>query len=96
MFIPFTICVVNAGPPDFTNETLMLGTACGKIRAEKRNLWRKLNMRKVLPVILILLGIVEIIIAVMNIKMPIIVAILLGVMFIALGVKTLLDASKKK
>ena len=53
-------------------------------------------MRKVLPVILILLGIVEIIIAVMNIKMPIIDAILLGVMFIALGVKTLLDASKKK
>lgn len=50
-------------------------------------------MKKILPIILILLGIVEIIIAVTNIK--IIAAIALGIIFIALGAKTLLDAGKK-
>lgn len=53
-------------------------------------------MKKVLPVLLILLGIAEIILALMDIKMPILIAIVLGVMFIALGVQSLLDASKKK
>lgn len=53
-------------------------------------------MKRILPVILILLGIAEIIIAVMDIEMPIIITIVLGVIFIALGVKTLLDAVKKK
>ncbi len=52
-------------------------------------------MRKILPIILILLGIAEIILAVMDIEMPILIAIVLGVMFVALGVKTLLDACKK-
>lgn len=52
-------------------------------------------MKRLLPVMLILMGIAEIIIAVMDIKMPIIIATILGIMFIALGVKTLLDASKK-
>lgn len=53
-------------------------------------------MKRILPVILILLGVAEIIIAVMDIEMPIIITIVLGVIFIALGVKTLLDAVKKK
>ncbi len=53
-------------------------------------------MNKVLPVILILLGIVEIIIAVMDIQMPILAAIVIGIVFIALGVKTLVDVRKKK
>ncbi len=53
-------------------------------------------MRKVLPLILILLGVAEIIIAVLDIKMPVIIAAVLGVMLIALGVKTLFDAGKRK
>lgn len=53
-------------------------------------------MKKVLPIILILLGIVEIIIAVMDIQMPILAAIVIGIVFIALGVKTLVDVCKKK
>lgn len=53
-------------------------------------------MKRILPVILILLGVAEIIIAVMDIEMPIIITIVLGVIFIALGVKTLLDAAKKQ
>lgn len=54
------------------------------------------NMKKVLPIILILLGIAEIIIAVMDIKMPIMVAVVLGIVFIALGIKTLFDIRKRK
>lgn len=54
------------------------------------------DMRKILPIILILLGIAEIVLAVMDVKPPIIVAVALGGIFIALGVKTLLDAGKKK
>lgn len=53
-------------------------------------------MKKVLPIILILLGIAEIIIAVMDIKMPIMVAVVLGIVFIALGIKTLFDIRKRK
>lgn len=53
-------------------------------------------MKKILPIILILLGIAEIVIAVMDIKMPIIIAIALGILFIAFGVKAFLDASQKK
>ncbi len=53
-------------------------------------------MKKVLPVILILLGIAEIVIALMDIKMPIIIALVLGVIFIATGIKVLLDAAKAK
>ncbi len=51
-------------------------------------------MRKLLPIILIILGIAEIIIALADIKMPVLIAIVLGVMFIGLGVKALLDARK--
>ncbi len=53
-------------------------------------------MNKVLPIILILLGIAEIIIAVMDIQMPILAAIVIGIVFIVLGIKTLVDVCKKK
>lgn len=53
------------------------------------------NMRKILPAILILLGILEMIIAFMDIKKPLISAVVLGVLFIAFGVKALLDSQKK-
>lgn len=53
-------------------------------------------MKKVLPIILILLGIAELILAVMDIKLPIVIAVILGVLFITLGVKTLLDNKKKQ
>lgn len=52
-------------------------------------------MKRILPIILIVLGIVEIVIALMDIKMPIIIAIVLGMIFIGLGVKTLINAKKK-
>lgn len=52
-------------------------------------------MKGILPIILIVLGIVEIVIALMDIKMPIIIAIVLGIIFIGLGAKTLIDAKKK-
>lgn len=51
-------------------------------------------MKRVLPIILIILGIVEIAIALMDIKMPIIIAVVLGIIFIGLGVKTLIDAKR--
>ena len=53
-------------------------------------------MKRMLSIILISVGIVEIIIAVIDVKMPILIAIALGIVFIVLGVKTLLDVSKKK
>lgn len=53
-------------------------------------------MKRILPIILILIGLTEIILVVMDIKMPIIIQIVLGIIFIALGVKTLIDTSKKK
>lgn len=53
-------------------------------------------MNKVLSILLILLGIAEIIIAVMDVKMPILVAVFMGIVFVALGVKTLVDIGKKE
>lgn len=53
-------------------------------------------MKKILYVILILLGIVEIVIAFIGVKMPLPIAILLGVVFITFGVKALPNASRKK
>ena len=53
-------------------------------------------MKRILPVILILTGIAEIIISVMDIRMPVMIAIVLGILLIALGVKILLDINKKK
>lgn len=53
-------------------------------------------MKGILPIILILIGLTEIIVSVMDIKMPVIISMVLGVIFIALGVKTLIDISKKK
>lgn len=46
-------------------------------------------MKRILPVILILVGIVEIIIAVMDIRIPVVAAIVLGMVLIASGVKAL-------
>ena len=51
-------------------------------------------MKRILPIILIIIGIMEMVIALMDIKMPIIIAIVLGIIFISLGVKTLIDAKK--
>lgn len=51
-------------------------------------------MKKILPIVLILIGIAEIVVAVLGVKMPIFVAIVMGVVFIALGVKTLIDIGK--
>ncbi|MDE7354181.1 MAG: hypothetical protein K2O06_14210 [Acetatifactor sp.] len=53
-------------------------------------------MKRILSIILILVGMIEIIIAVMDVKMPIVIAIVLGIIFILFGVKTLLDVNKKK
>lgn len=44
--------------------------------------------------ILIVLGIAESILTVMDINMPVPVAIVLGIAFICLGAKTLLDSAK--
>jgi len=48
-----------------------------------------------LSVLLIILGIAEIVIAIMDFKMPLPVNIVLSVMFIALGIKTIYDVKKK-
>ena len=53
-------------------------------------------MKRILPVLLILTGLAEIIIAAMDIKLPITIAIMLGILLIALGVKVLLEIDKKK
>lgn len=53
-------------------------------------------MRKILPVVLVLLGVTEIILAIRDIKMPIMIAAILGVVFIALGIKTLIANLKRK
>lgn len=52
-------------------------------------------MKKLLPILLILLGAVEIVLAVLEIKIPLPIAIVLGVIFIVLGIKTLLDQVKR-
>lgn len=51
-------------------------------------------MKKIAPILLIILGIAEIIIAFTGVKLPLPIAIILGIIFIGLGVKTLLDAKK--
>lgn len=53
-------------------------------------------MKKIAPILLILLGIAEIIIAFMGVKLPLPIAIILGVIFISLGTKALLDAHQHK
>ena len=53
-------------------------------------------MKRILPILLIVIGITEMILAWMNVKMPVMVAMALGMMFLALGVKTLFEAGKKK
>ena len=50
----------------------------------------------ILPVVLIILGIAEIILAITGFRIPLPIAIILGVLFIGLGAKTLLDAKKMK
>ena len=51
-------------------------------------------MKKIAPILLIILGIAEIIIAFTGVKLPLPIAIILGIIFIGLGVKALLDAKK--
>ncbi len=53
-------------------------------------------MKKIAPILLILLGIAEIIIAFMGVKLPLPIAIILGILFIGMGIKTLLDAHQHK
>ena len=53
-------------------------------------------MGRVLPIILILSGIAELIAVFLKIKMPVIITLVLGVLFLALGAKMLLDTAKKK
>lgn len=52
-------------------------------------------MKKILPIVLILLGIAEIVISVMDIEVPAAITVVLGVVFVALGVRTLLNTLKK-
>ena len=51
-------------------------------------------MKKITPILLIILGIAEIIIAFTGVKPPLPIAIILGIIFIGFGVKTLLDAKE--
>ena len=53
-------------------------------------------MKKLAPLLLIVFGIAELIIAFMGVKLPLPIAIILGIIFIASGVKILLDAQKEK
>ncbi len=52
-------------------------------------------MKKILPIILILLGVGEIVIAFMGVRMPLPVAIVLGALFIVVGVKEFLMQVKR-
>lgn len=52
-------------------------------------------MNRLLAVLLVLMGIGELIIAFAGVKPPIPVSIILGVLFIGMGIKNLLDAMKK-
>ena len=51
-------------------------------------------MKRYLPILLIILGLAEIIIAFTGMKRPLPIAIILGVIFIGLGSKALLDNRK--
>lgn len=51
-------------------------------------------MKKLAPILLIVLGIAEIIIAFTGVKLPLPIALILGILFIGLGAKTLLDTKK--
>ena len=49
----------------------------------------------ILPIILIVLGIVEIILACTEFKLPLPIAIVLGIMFIVMGISTIIKSKKK-
>ena len=53
-------------------------------------------MKKVLPVLLMLIGIAEIVLGVMDVKPPIPVTLFPGVLFIGVGIKALMDARQTK
>ena len=53
-------------------------------------------MKKLVPILLVLLGFTEIIIAFTGVKLPLPIAIILGILFIGMGSKALLDARKTK
>lgn len=53
-------------------------------------------MKKLIfPIILIVLGIVEIILACTGVKLPLPIAIILGVIFIVMGISTIIKFKKK-
>ena len=51
-------------------------------------------MKKLAPILLMVLGIVEIIIAFTGMKLPLPIALALGILFIGTGAKQLLDMKK--
>lgn len=53
-------------------------------------------MKNWLPVILIIMGVAEIVFAIMDIKIPTIIILVIGIIFIAFGIKILLDYRKRK
>lgn len=53
-------------------------------------------MNRLLAVLLVLMGIFELVIAFAGVKPPLPVSLVLGALFIGMGVKTLVDARKKK
>ncbi len=53
-------------------------------------------MKKLIfPIILIALGIIEIILACAGFKLPLPIAIILGIMFIVMGISTIIKSKKK-
>ena len=52
------------------------------------------KIKRIAPYLLIILGIAEIILAFTGVKLPLPIALILGILFIGLGAKTLLDEKK--
>ena len=50
----------------------------------------------ILPVVLIVFGIIEIILACTGFKLPLPIAIVLGIMFIVMGISTIIKSNKKQ
>ena len=91
--LPFVL--LDQNPGNLTNHRLKLKITHAIIGSDKSEVMEA-AMKRIQPVILILIGLTEIIMGVMNIKMPIMIAVVLGIMFIASGIQTLLDTTKKK
>jgi len=52
-------------------------------------------MKKIVPILMILLGILEVILGLLDIKMPVMIALVLGVLFLGWGIKILRETTKK-